>query len=160
MEKLGLTGRNNHSTDDSMRGLSAVFIDGDNIFIDNGAIHGKSSLERGITFVRSKDELTHPRHIWVVWITLKRNADKAQGYHGAMPFSLWIDDAAKQGYKSLAEQVNKMDKTVKGTVDVVELPPDVRAKLGTFLQSFSDLWQHAQPQFRAAFAQTPEPGAS
>ncbi len=50
MEKLSLTGKSVHSTDDTLKGLSAVFVDGDRIFIDNGAIHAKSELERSVTF--------------------------------------------------------------------------------------------------------------
>jgi len=152
MEKLSLTGKSNHQTDDAMRGLSAVFLDGERIFIDNGAIHGKSSVEQGIQFVKSKDEVPNPRLVWVLWITLKRNAEKQQGYHGAMPFCIWIDDKAKLGYKSLAEQVNKMDKVVKGTIDISALPADIRERLTAFLKSVrGDFWAHASTEFVEAF---------
>lgn len=152
MEKLSLTGKSNHQTDDAMRGLSAVFLDGERIFIDNGAIHAKSSVEQGIQFVKSKEEVPNPRQVWVLWITLKRDAEKQQGYHGAMPFSIWIDDNAKVGYKSLAEQVNKMDKVVKGKIDIEGLPEDVRERLATFLKSVpGGFWEHARAEFIEAF---------
>jgi hypothetical protein len=153
MEKLSLTGKSKHSTDDAMKGLSALFVDGDKVFVDNGAIHAKSNLERGLTFVKTKDEVANPRLIWVMWITLHRFEDKIQGYYGAMPFQLWIDEDAQVGYKSLADQVNKMDKAVKGNVDVSAVPTDVLEKVQSFLQSIRpDLWEHASSTFRAAFS--------
>jgi hypothetical protein len=151
VEKLTVTGKSHHSSDDSLKGLSAVFVDGDRVFIDNGAIHAKSQLEKNLTFVKTRDELEHPREVWVFWITLKRFGG-VQGFFGAMPFVLLIDDAARRGYKSLAEQVNKMDKAVKGQVDLTGVPDAVRSRVRDFLiQVRPDLWEHAAPAFRAAF---------
>lgn len=155
VENLKLTGKANHSTDDAMKGLSAVVIDGDRVYIDNGAIHAKSNLERGIQFVKTKEEVPNPRTVWVFWVTLKRNAEKDQGYHGVMPFQMFINQEAKVGYKSLAEQVNKMDKAIKGHVDVQDVPPEVLTKLKGFLQGVrTDLWEHAWPTFLEAFDET------
>ncbi|KPV45149.1 YwhD family protein [Alicyclobacillus ferrooxydans] len=154
MEKLKLTGKSNHSTDDAMKGLSAVFIDGDRVYIDNGAIHGKSHLEQGMQWVKTKEEVPTPREIWVVWVTLKRNSDMKQGYHGVMPFQLWIDQQAKVGYKSLADQVNKMDKAVKGQIDVTNVPGEVLEKLTRFLKGVrDDLWEQAWPTFKDIFGE-------
>jgi YwhD family len=151
MEKLSLTGKSVHSTDDTLKGLSAVFVDGDRIFIDNGAIHAKSELERSVTFAKSKDELSSPRLVYVFWITLKRSEGK-MGFHGAMPFVIWIDEQAKLGYKSLAEQVNKMDKAVRGQIDLSDIPDEVRLKVRDFLVNLRpDLWENAATAFRAAF---------
>ncbi|QSO54201.1 YwhD family protein [Alicyclobacillus curvatus] len=155
MEKLKLTGKANHSTDDAMKGLSCVFIDADRVYIDNGAIHAKSNLERGVQFVKTLEEVPAPREVWVFWVTLKRNAEKDQGYHGVMPFRMWIDQEAKLGYKSLAEQVNKMDKAVKGQVDVSDVPPAVLNQLKVFLQGVrADLWENAWPTFTEVFGET------
>ncbi len=153
MEKLNLTGKTQHTADDALKGLSAVFVDGDRVFIDNGAIHGKSQLEKNLTFVKTKDELQNPREILVFWITLKR-FDGVQGFFGAMPYVLLIDDAARQGYKSLAEQVNKMEKAVKGQVDLTGVPEAVIHRVRDFLRQVRpDLWEHAAPAFRAAFTE-------
>ncbi|MBX5436015.1 MAG: YwhD family protein [Alicyclobacillaceae bacterium] len=152
MEKLNLTGQSKHATDDAMRGLSAVLVDGDEVFVDNGAIHGKSRLERGIRFVQSREEVPHPRPVRGFWITLRRGQGGAQGYHGAAAFTLYIDSAAQVGYKSLSEQVNGMDKAVKGKVDVAGVPADVRRRVGLFLQQIRpELWDNASDEFRSAF---------
>ncbi|SFU38784.1 YwhD family protein [Alicyclobacillus macrosporangiidus] len=157
MEKLNLTGKSKHSSDDALRGLSAVFVDGERVFIDNGAIHAKSNLERGLTFVKNREEVPNPRDVWVFWITLRRGPD-GQGYHGAMPFRLWVDEAAGVGFKSLAEQVNKMEKAVKGQVDLTGVPDEVVARVGGFLKQLRpDLWDHAGEAFRTAFAAPSQP---
>lgn len=154
--ELNLKSKVSHSVDESMRGLSAVFVDGNRVFIDNGAIHAKSNIEKGLQFVKTLEELPNPRELWVVWITLKRHPSKDQGYYGAMPFRLWIDDEAKMGYKSLSEQVNQMDKAVKGHVDLSAMPEEVRSRLKGFLRKVrEDLWTHAFPSFLEALGEKP-----
>lgn len=154
MQKLNLTSKSKHGegVDDSMRGLSAVFVDGDRVFIDNGAVHAKSELERGVQFVKTLEEVPNPRTVWGVWITLHRFEGNVQGYYGATCFVLHLDGAAKVAYKSLAQQVNNMEKAVRGNVDLLALTADARARLGEFLgQVRPELWQHASSEFRAAF---------
>ncbi|WAH35735.1 YwhD family protein [Alicyclobacillus dauci] len=152
MQKLNLTGTSKHQTDDQMKGLSAVFLDGDEVFIDNGAIHAKSRLEVGVKFVDDQSAVPDARHIQGLWITLKRQ-ENGLGYAGAMPFDLWIDDSTKMGYKKLSEQVNQMDKAVRGQVDVQGLPREVVNKLGAHLQKIRpDLWENASDSFRQAFS--------
>ncbi len=152
MEKLSLSGTSKHGTDESMRGLSAVFVDGEDIFVDNGGIHGKSRIERGIRFVKSVDEVPNPRHVWGVWITLHRLQGGVQGYNGAVPFELHIDADAGVGYKSLAQQVNGMERAIKGTVDISALPEEIKQGLSEFLKSVrAELWEHASASFREAF---------
>ncbi|MCL6446507.1 MAG: YwhD family protein [Alicyclobacillus sp.] len=153
MEKLSLTGSSKHGTDDALRGLSAVLVDGSNVFVDNGAIHGKSCVERDIRFVKTVDEVPNPRTIWAFWITLHR-FEAGQGYYGAMPFRLLVDSDAKLGYKSLAEEVNGMEKAVKGQVETTGVPSAVVAQVGQFLRTIRpELWTNAAEAFRNAFGQ-------
>jgi hypothetical protein len=150
MEKLSVAGKPGHgSGDDSLRGLSAVLVDGEQVFIDNGAIHAKSRVEKGIRFVADPAEVPHPRRIWGFWITLKRREGGAQGFHGIMPFELDIDAQAGVGYKNLARQVNHMEKAVKGEADLSGVPDEVRQRLRAFLQGVRpDLWENAADSFK------------
>lgn len=155
MEKLSLSGTTKHSTDDVMRGLSVVLVDGQDVFIDNGAIHAKSRVERNIRWVKALEEVPNPRTVYGVWITLHRFEGGVQGYYGAMSFTLHIDSEAQVGYKSLAEQVNGMERAVKGMVSVETLPEDVRLRLGAFVAGVRpELWEHAHLAFREAFQPT------
>lgn len=154
MEKLNLSGKSKHGegVDDSMRGLSAVFVDGEDVYVDNGAIHAKSRVERNLKFVKTLDELPNPREVDVFWVTLHRFEGNVQGYYGLIPFRLYVDDAAQLGYKSLSQQVNGMDKAVKGKVDMMAVAPPIKAKLGDFLRTIRpELWEQAGPGFLAAF---------
>lgn len=152
LQKLNLTGTSKHQTDDELKGLSALFIDGDDVFVDNGAIHAKSRLEVGVQFVQSLEEVKNPRHIQGFWVTLKRQAN-GLGFAGLMPFDLWIDDSEKVGYKKLSDHVNRMDKAVRGQVDVGEVPKEVVAKAGMHLKKMrSDLWDNASDAFKSAFS--------
>lgn len=137
-----------------MKGLSALFVDGDEIFIDNGGIHAKSRLERGITFTKTREEAGDAREVIGYWITLHR-FETGQGFYGAMPFTLYINQATQLGYKNLSEQVNHMDKAVRGNVKTDHLAPELKQRIGDFLRSVRpDLWDHAAPEFRTAFSVT------
>jgi len=151
-EKLSLTGKSKHSVDDQMKGLSALFVDGDEIFIDNGGIHAKSRIERGIQFVRTLEEVPNPKEVLGYWITLHR-FETGQGFYGAMPFTMYVDSEAAIGYKNLSEQVNHMDKAVRGNVMTDQLSPELKKRIATFLKSVrADLWEHASEQFQNAFS--------
>lgn len=153
MEKLSLTGKSKHVVDDQMKGLSALFIDGDRIFIDNGAIHAKSQIEQGIQFVRDRAQVPNGRTILGIWITLHR-FEHGQGFYGAMPFELFIDENAKVGHKYLSQQVNGMDKAVRGQVQLTEMPIQIRLKVRQYLEQVRpDLWEHAAETFKAAFTE-------
>jgi len=159
MEKLSLTGKSNHGegVDDTMRGISALIVDGKEIYIDNGAMHAKSRVERGIQFAKTKEEVENPRLVWVIWLTLHRFAERGQGYYGFQPFALWIDSNTAKGYKSLAESVNRMDKAVKGQVDIMPFDgiPGTVKLLGEFLIAKRlDLWENAEESFRQNFPQS------
>lgn len=138
-----------------MKGLSAVFMDGAEVFVDNGAMHAKSRLEIGVKFLTNRDEIPNARHIQGLWISLKRH-EGGLGYAGAMPFELWIDDEAKAGFKSLTQHVNQMDKAVRGQVDVSSLDTTVITTFSKFLKDTRpDLWEHASAAFRTAFDDSP-----
>jgi hypothetical protein len=141
MEQLNLTGRTKHDTPDELQSLSVIQIDGDEIFIDNGAIHGKSRLERGVDFrsYSKPEDVPNARCIPEVWVTLRRT-ENGMSYFGICGSEIWVNDQ-QQGYKSMAQLVNQMDGAMKGKVDVKNLSAEQKEKLVNFLQQFrGDLW--------------------
>jgi YwhD family len=151
MEMLNLTGQNKHAKPDELSTLSSLIIDGDQVFVDNAAIHGKSRVERGIVFVKNKEEVENGRKVSVVWITL-RNTGEAKGYAGLASCEMWIDEDSRQGYKNLAQHVNQMDVAVKGKVSLQTLSDEEKKRLLTFLQTFrEELWVHASEDIKQAF---------
>ncbi|GAX88619.1 YwhD family protein [Effusibacillus lacus] len=154
--ELNLTAKTGHDTPDEFASLSAVVIDGDTVFVDNGAIHGKSRVERGIRFgASSPDQIPDGRRVVVVWVTLKKG-EAGMGFNGvcaAIPFR--IDAEAKLGYKNLPDQVNKMGDAMKGAVKLDTLEPEEVARLGNFLKEFrgGELWNNTRPEVREAFGE-------
>jgi hypothetical protein len=153
MESLNLTGRTKHDTPDELQSLSVIQIDGDQIFIDNGAIHGKSRLERGVDFrsFMKPEDVPNARRIPEVWVTLRRT-ENGMGYFGICSAEIWINDE-QQGYKSMAALVNHMDGALKGKVDVKNLTPEQKEMLVGYLQEFrADLWENTPEDVKKLLA--------
>jgi len=143
MERLQLKAVDRHKRPDALSNLSAIIIDGSEVYIDNPAIHGKSKVERGIRFSKDPDEVANPRRVALVWATLRR-ATLGQGINGLGASLMYIDETAQIGYKNLADQVNKMDGAVKGRVQLEVLDEREHQLLGDFLQAQRDeLWANA-----------------
>jgi hypothetical protein len=152
MEQLGITGRSRHDTPDEFATLSAVIIDGEEVLIDNGAIHGKSRVERGISFsAKNPDEVQGGRRVAVIWVTLRR-AEGGFGYSGICGSLLVINKEARIGYKSLPDQVNKMDAAMKGKIQIDVLTEKEKRLLSGFLQEFrgGDLWNNTAEDVKSA----------
>lgn len=154
--ELNLTGQTGHGTPDEFASLSAVIMDGESIFVDNGAIHGKSRVERGIQFgAKSPDQIPNGRRVIVIWVTLKRG-ETGMGYGGmcaSIPFS--INAEAKLGYKSLPDQVNKMSAALQGKIQLDVLTTEEKARLSAFLKEFrnGELWNNTHLDVLAALGE-------
>jgi hypothetical protein len=152
--ELSLTGRSAHGTPDELASLSAVLIHGDDIFVDQGAIHGKSRLERGIDFrtAKSAEEVPNGEKVAIVWVTL-RAYEGGKGYNGIASAEIVVNLEQKVGYKPMASLVNQMDRAMKGRVDVSNLSAEQRAKLAGFLQTLrADLWENTPEDVKAQLA--------
>jgi hypothetical protein len=152
VEELSLTGKEaGHGTPEELKNLSALLIVDGDVTVDNAAVHGKSRWERNIRFERWTEPGDPPagKRVAVVWLTLGKR-DGHWGYSGAAACRMWIDREAGKGYKNLAEQVNQMEKAVKGNVDVSLLTGEETRALLQFLQSYrADLWEHANPALQS-----------
>jgi len=93
--------------------VSSIIIDGDEAYIDLGAMHAKSRVERGIRFTPNKDEVPGGRTCWVVWVAVDRSAEEGAYYAGVTACEMKIDAEARIGWKILADHVNKMDAAMK-----------------------------------------------
>jgi hypothetical protein len=153
--ELNLTGRpSGHGTPDDFANLSALLIDGDEIYLDNGAIHGKSQLERGIDFrtARSADDVPNGQTVPLIWVTLKRH-EGGMGYNGIAAATLIVNKEQRIGYKAMGPLVNQMDRAVKGKIDLSPLTTEQVKMLADFLAQFrEDLWANTPEEVKAALA--------
>lgn len=146
VERLQLKAVDRHKRPDALANLSAIVIDGDEVYVDNPAIHGKGKFEKGISFIKDPDAVPNPRRVALIWATLRRGI-AGHGINGLGASLVYIDDEAKVGYKSLPDQVNKMDGAVKGKIMLEALNDRERALLGTFLMAQrEELWVNATEQ--------------
>jgi hypothetical protein len=153
--ELNLTGRpvGGHGAPDDFATLSAVLIDGEHIFIDNGAIHGKSRVERGVDFrsATSPEQVPGARRIALVWVMLAR-FEGGMGYNGVTAAEIFVDEEKKVGYKSMAALVNQMDGAMKGKVDLARLSEEEKKRLAKFMEELRpDLWGNMPEEKKELF---------
>jgi len=150
--ELNLTGTSGHGTPEEFANLSVVMITDEDIFIDNGAIHGKSRIERGVDFrtYTAPEQVPNAKRIASVWVTLKRG-EGGMGYSGVCAAEIFVNGEERVGYKSMALLVNTMDRAVKGRIDLALLTDEQRARLAAFMQELRpDLWENASDEVKSA----------
>lgn len=134
----------------SLNNVSPVIIDTEKqeAFIDMGALHARSAIEKGIKVTANRDDVPNGKTYWVVWVTVNRN-EKGPYYHGLGACELFIDSDARRGYKSMPEHVNNMDRSLKGRVIVDNMDEQSRHILGEFLKNFNEeMWANTSEQLK------------
>jgi hypothetical protein len=135
-----------------LRNVTAVIIEGEEAMIDIGALHAKSRVEKGIRFSPDPNAAPDGETCWLVWIASDRTEDGQSCYAGAAACVMRIDRVQKQGWKVLADHVNRMDAAMKRRVLIDELPvAQKRALQKCLIEHNEALWTHATEVFRRAF---------
>ncbi|WP_203363465.1 YwhD family protein [Bacillus sp. REN10] len=140
----------------SLENVSPVFIDVEEgeAFIDIGAMHARSAVEKGIKFLPNKEEVPEgAKPFWLVWVTVDRGAE-GPFYTGVTACELTVNREARRGYKSLPEHVNRMDKSLKGHIMVDHMDAPSKKVLKQFLQHHNaDMWELSSPQLKEQLAE-------
>ncbi|MDF2723548.1 MAG: hypothetical protein K0Q59_3223 [Paenibacillus sp.] len=124
--------------------LSSIIIDGDEAYIDLGAIHAKSKVEKGIKFSMNKDDTPNGRKCWIVWVYVGRNEQGEQHYAGVTACEMLVDTEARRGWKILADHVNKMDYALKQRIILAGLDDKEKAALRSVLIGHNaDWWERS-----------------
>lgn len=130
--------------------MSSLILDGDEIYLDNGALHAKSKVEKGIKFSMDKSEVSNGRKCFIIWVAVDRN-EAGQFYGGISACEMLVDTEARRGWKILADHVNRMDKALKRHVLVENLNTDEKTLLKQYLVEFNPLWwEHSSESFKSA----------
>lgn len=124
--------------------LSSVIIDGEEAYIDLGAIHAKSRVERGVRFSVNKEDVPNGRKCWIVWVNVGRS-EEGQFYSGAAACEMLVDSEARRGWKILAEHVNKMDYALKGRFILEGLDEKEKEALRQVLIGHNADWWERSP---------------
>ncbi|EGL81888.1 protein of unknown function YwhD [Caldalkalibacillus thermarum TA2.A1] len=150
---------NNDSTDGhgvfgvgtlNLNNVSPVIIDVENerAFVDMGALHARSEVEKRIKFTPNKEEVPNGRPYWIVWVTVDRN-EHGPYYAGVAACEMTVDREARRGYKNLAEHVNHMDKALKRKIVVNHMDKKSKKILKDFLQNHNqNMWEHSSEDLK------------
>ncbi|MBB6445532.1 YwhD family protein [Bacillus benzoevorans] len=134
----------------SLDHVSPVFVDieGGEAFIDIGAMHARSAVEKGIKFLPNKEEVPNGKPFWLVWVTVDRGEGGAY-YAGVTACEMTVDREARRGYKSLPEHVNRMDKSIKRHIIVDHMDAASKEILRGFLQKHDEgMWERSDEQLK------------
>lgn len=136
----------------NLSNVSAVIIEGDEAYIDIGALHAKSKVEKGIKFLTEKSEVPNGKKCWIVWVAGDRN-EQGPYYAGMTACEMLVDREARRGWKILADHVNKMDAAMKRRIIVGELDAAEKAVLRKLLQENNPkMWDNSSDELKQALA--------
>ncbi|WP_410772406.1 YwhD family protein [Fontibacillus sp. BL9] len=133
-----------------LNSMSPVIIDGDEAYIDIGAMHAKSKVEKGIKFSMNREDVPAGRQVWVVWVAVDRSPE-GQFYGGMTACEMWIDTEARRGWKILADHVNKMDYALKRRFVLDGLSTEQRGALKKLLiETNQEWWDRSSDELKTA----------
>lgn len=138
----------------SLDNVSPVIVDveaGDAV-IDVGAMHARSVVEKGIKFLKTKEEVPNAKPYWLVWVTVDRK-EEGPYYAGVTACEMTVDREIRRGYKSLPEHVNRMDKSLKRHIIVDHMDDKSKKILADFLQNHNqDMWNNSAEELKKGLA--------
>ncbi|MNW57723.1 YwhD family protein [compost metagenome] len=133
-----------------LNSMSPVIIDGDEAYIDIGAMHAKSKVEKGIKFSMNREDVPNGREVWIVWVAVDRSQE-GQFYGGITACEMLIDTEARRGWKILADHVNKMDYALKRKIILNGLSDAQKASLKKLLiDTNQEWWDRSSDELKAA----------
>lgn len=129
----------------SLDNISPVIVDpeGNEAYVDMGALHARSAVERRIKFLPNKEEVPNGRLYWIVWVAIERKEDGPY-YAGVTACEITVDINIRRGYKNLADHVNKMDKAMKRQIIVDHMDDHSKRLLADFLKNHDEgMWNRS-----------------
>ncbi len=133
-----------------LNNVSAVIIDkdGEEAYIDLGALHAKSKVEKGVKFSANKDDVPNGRRCWIVWIAVDKK-EEGPYYAGATACEMLVDTEARRGWKVLADHVNKMDYAMKRRIILDGLSEGEKAALKRCLIEYNqEMWDASEGELK------------
>ena len=134
----------------SLENVSPVIIDVEagEAEVDIGAMHARSAVEKGIKFLKEKEEVPNGKAYWLVWVTIDRKLEGPY-YAGVTACEMTVDRSIRRGYKSLPEHVNKMDKSMKRHIMVEHMDEKSKKLLAEFLKNHDEiLWNNSSEELK------------
>jgi len=134
----------------TLENMSSIIVDPneDKAYVDMDAMHARSEVERRVKYIQNKDEVPNGLLYWIVWVTVE-HGDQGPYYAGVAGSELRVDRTIKRAYKSMAQHVTHMEKSLKGTIIVDHMDAHSKKLLGEFLADFSEeMWGNSSESLR------------
>ncbi|WP_027408063.1 YwhD family protein [Anoxybacteroides tepidamans] len=134
----------------SLDNVSPVIIDVEagEAFVDIGAMHARSAVEKGIKFIPNREEVPNGKPYWLVWVTIDRK-EEGPYYAGVTACEMTVDREARRGYKMLPDHVNKLDKSLKRRIIVEHMDEKSKRVLADFLKQHNlDMWNLSSEELK------------
>lgn len=131
--------------------ITAAIIDGDRVFFDEAATHGRTGIEQEVEWLDHLDDVPNGRRIFVVWLFIKPDRQtRDYVYHGAVAVDMYIDDEAKKGYKRLGHHAQQLGRALQGDINLDILDESARRLLTDALNQYPDTLQHSKDELKVA----------
>lgn len=134
----------------SLEHMSSVIIDPeeDKAYIDMDAMHARSEIERRVKYFPNKEEVPNGRLYWIVWVTTERG-ENGPYYAGVAGSELRVDRPNRRAYKSMAEHVTHMEKSLKNEILVDHMDDHSKKLLADFLVHFNEeMWRNSSDKLK------------
>lgn len=134
----------------SLENMSSVIVDPNEqkAYVDMDAMHARSEVERRVRYYPDRNEVPNGLLYWIVWVTVERG-ENGPYYAGVAASELRVDRPNKKAYKSMAEHVTHMEKSLKGKIVVRHMDETSKKLLRDFLRDFDEqMWNHASEQLK------------
>ncbi|TFJ93396.1 YwhD family protein [Lentibacillus salicampi] len=139
----------------SLENMSSVIIDPneDRAFVDMGAMHARSEVERRVKFQNDPDVVKDGKSYWIVWVTVEKG-EIGPYFAGVAGSEIVVDRKIKRAYKSMPEHVKHMEKSLKGNIMVEHMDNHSKQLLRDFLADFEggDMWKNSTDELKNALA--------
>ncbi|MCP8617394.1 YwhD family protein [Salirhabdus salicampi] len=138
----------------SLENVSPVIVDPNEheAYVDMGAMHARSAVEKRIKFLTDKSEVPNGKLYWIAWVTVERSENGAH-YYGVTASEMLVDKEIRRGYKLLPEHVNHLDKSLKGRFIVEHMDATSKKILKEYLQTFNEeYWNNSSEELKKALA--------
>lgn len=131
--------------------LTAVVVDEEKAWFDEAALHGRTAIEQQITtWFKSREEVPEGRTLYTVWVYIRPASRGQFQYYGLVANEIVIDEARGVGCKNLADQVNRLEKAMKGQVDLSLLDADARRRLAAALEQYPEVLANSRDEVKEA----------
>ncbi len=134
----------------TLENMSSIIVDPneDKAYVDMDAMHARSEVERRVRYVPDRDEVPNGLLYWIVWVTVERG-EKGPYYAGVAGSELRVDRTARRAYKSMAQHVTHMEKSLKGIIIVDHMDDHSKKLLRGFLTDFNkDMWENSTDELK------------